>query len=227
MFRYYDDYELILEEIFKNLQKYLNNDYLNSLLSSVNYHLCQSHYSYEFLTSRLGVPKEKSYYLSDYINTDFLNSEVDFDSKENVVVYNPKKGAKFTSEIIKQGSSIKFIPLINMTKQEVIETLKKAKVYIDFGNHPGKDRIPREAAILGCCVITGKRGSAAYNEDLPIPADYKFEDKVENIPLILSKIRDCIDNFQDRLKDFENYRMIIRKEQDKFIEDLKSVFAVV
>ncbi|MCX7738527.1 MAG: hypothetical protein N2Z80_03840 [Hydrogenothermaceae bacterium] len=69
----------------------------------------------------------------------------------------------------------------------MIDILKKAKVYIDFGNHTGKDRIPREAAMLECCVITGRRGIAKYREDVPIPENYKIEDKVENIPLILSK----------------------------------------
>jgi len=33
------------------------------------------------------------------------------------------------------------------------------QVYIDFGHHPGQDRLPREAVQCGCVVITGKRGS--------------------------------------------------------------------
>jgi len=64
-----------------------------------------------------------------------------------------------------------------MPREEVIKLLQKAKVYIDFDYHPRKDRLPREAAILGCCVITRKRGSAKFFEDVPIPDEYKFEDK--------------------------------------------------
>ncbi|HOL22470.1 MAG TPA: hypothetical protein PLQ41_06420, partial [bacterium] len=127
----------------------------------------------------------------------------------------------------KQASNIKFVPLISMSRMQVIETLKKAKVYIDFGNHPGKDRIPREAAIMGCCVITGKRGSAAYFEDVPIPEKYKFEDKKENIPKIIERIRDCLENYNERYKDFDNYREIIRKEPEKFVEDMKKIFVKV
>lgn len=33
----------------------------------------------------------------------------------------------------------------------MILTMRKAKVYIDFGFHPGKDRIPREAVMCGAC----------------------------------------------------------------------------
>jgi hypothetical protein len=114
-----------------------------------------------------------------------------------------------------------------MTKEEIIKTLQRAKVYIDFGNHPGKDRIPREAAILGCCVITGKRGSAAFFEDVPIPDEYKFEDKEENIPKIIEKIKDCFRNFEERYKDFEYCREVIRNEPQKFVEDIKKIFVKV
>lgn len=58
---------------------------------------------------------------------------------------------------MKKARELNFKPIINMTRDEVIRELQRAKVYIDFGNHPGKDRIPREAAILGCCAIVGKR----------------------------------------------------------------------
>jgi len=114
--------------------------------------------------------------------------------------------------------------IINMTRKEVIETLQRAKVYMDFGNHPGKDRLPRESAILGCCVITGKRGSARYFEDVPIPEQYKFEDKEESIPTIVERIRDCLENFEERYKDFDYFRQVIREEPKKFLEDLKKIF---
>jgi hypothetical protein len=114
-----------------------------------------------------------------------------------------------------------------MPREEVIKLLQKAKVYIDFGHHPGKDRLPREAAILGCCVITGKRGSAKFFEDVPIPDEYKFEDKEESIPEIIDKIKDCFENYEERYKDFEYYRQFIKNEPQKFIEDLRKIFVKV
>lgn len=199
---------------------------INDLIKQVDFHLAQSYYAINHLKS-INIPDDKIYYLSDYLNLDFLKTQTDLSKKENIVVYNPKKGFQFTKKIIKSAKDIKFIPLINMTREEVIKTLQRAKVYIDFGNHPGKDRIPREAAILGCCVITGKRGSAAFFEDVPIPEEYKFEDKEENIPEIVEKIRDCFENFEERYKDFEYYRQVIRGEPQKFIEDLKKIFVKV
>ncbi|MDK2922249.1 MAG: hypothetical protein PWR24_1806 [Desulfonauticus sp.] len=213
----FDLVEIALEnEKFKKLQ-------LPIYIKKADYHLVQSFYALNFIKSK-GITQNKIYYLSDYLNESFLETKTDLSEKENIVVYNPKKGFVFTEKIIKAAKEIKFVPIINMSREEVIKTLQKSKVYIDFGNHPGKDRMPREAAILGCCVITGKRGSAAFFEDVPIPDEYKFEDKEENIPRIIEKIKDCFENFEERYKDFDYYREIIKNEPKKFEEDLKKIF---
>ena len=218
--RLFDINEIVLKDKkFERLQ-------LPDFVKKANYHLAQSHYAMNHLKN-IGIPEDKVFYLSDYLNENFLKIQTDLSKKENIVAYNPKKGFSFTKKIIKKSPDTKFVPLINMTRQQVIETLQKTKVYIDFGYHPGKDRIPREAAILGCCVITGKRGSAAFYEDVSIPDEYKFEDKKENIPKIIEKIKDCFESFEERYKDFDNYREKIKSEPQKFLEDLRKIFLKV
>lgn len=215
----------INEIALKKLKTQLNLRNFEMIINA-DFHLVQSFYAKKHL-EEVDINKEKIFYLSDYLNKDFLNTQTDLSKKEDIVVFNPKKGLTFTKKIIQSAPYIQFVPLINMTRQEMIETLQRAKVYIDFGNHPGKDRIPREAAILGCCVITGKRGSAAYFEDVPIPESYKIEDKKENIPKIIEKIKDCFENFEERYKDLDYYRQIIKQEPQKFIEDLKKIFVKI
>ena len=206
----------------KKFQRFVLPDYVKTL----NYHLCQSFYAEELIKIK-GISQDKIYFLSDYLNNSFLSINIDLSKKENIVAYNPNKGLCFTRKIISLAKDIKFVPLINMSREEVINTLQKAKVYIDFGNHPGKDRIPREAAILSCCVITGERGSAAFFEDVSIPDKYKFEDKNENISKIIAKIIDCLENFESRCKDFDFYREKIKCEPQKFLDDLKKIFVKV
>ena len=111
-----------------------------------------------------------------------------------------------------------------MSRDEVISLLSRAKVYIDFGNHPGKDRIPREAAVLGVCVITNLRGSAGDAKDLPIPIKYKFNETEENIPRILSLIEDCLNNYENNNINFDSYKRVIYSEPKKFNSDLKKIF---
>jgi len=220
LFLDFNKLDLLSNKIEKLAKKFAYEK--DPLLKLADFYLFQSYYAIDHFKNL-----EDKCYLSDYLNKDFLKIGTDLSNKEDIVAFNPKKGFSFTKKIISSAKYIKFVPLINMSRDEVIKTLQKAKVYIDFGNHPGKDRIPREAAILGCCVITGKRGSAAFFEDVPIPDEYKFEDREENIPKIVDKIKDCFENYGEKYKDFDYYREVIRNEPQRFIEDLKKIFVKV
>lgn len=191
-------------------------------LSNEILHLYQSEYARQYLLKK-GITN--THRLSDYINELYLEKPFEINEKDkNYILYNPKKGAEFTKLLKEAAPDLSWKPIQNMTTEEVRNLLRKSKLYIDFGNHPGKDRFPREAAISGCCVITDKRGSAQYFEDIPIPDEYKFEDKRENIPEILNRIRDCLDNYDRTIKDFEAYRQFIRNEYQTFIKDTIDIF---
>lgn len=177
----------------------------------------QSEYARQFLITK-GVSNVSR--LSDYINDSYINSEKNV-IREKLVLYNPKKGLKFTKKIIKSARDINWKAIENLTTQEVKQLLSKSMIYVDFGNHPGKDRFPREAAMSGCCIITGKNGSAKYYEDIPIPGKYKFENNEKNIDRIVNTIRDCLENFDERSMDFESYRNMIKREHENFIKDVE------
>ena len=195
-------------------------------IKNADFHLFQSYYAENFLKEN-GITKDKMAYLSDYINDLYVerSNKALAHTRKNVVLYNPKKGYRYTQKIIKQSPSwVKWVPLINMTNQEVYENLISGKVYIDFGNHPGKDRFPREAAISGCCILTDKKGSAAYYKDVPIPEEYKFEDKSQNIDQIIEKIIFCMKNYSTAIDDFEEYRKYIKQEKHIFNSDVETIF---
>lgn len=126
--------------------------------------------------------------------------------------------------LIENGPDIRWEPIVNMKRDEVINLLRKSKVYIDFGNHPGKDRIPREAAICGCCVITGKKGSARFYNDVPIDDSFKFEDSPSNLEKIIYKIKECFSNYQEETRKFDKYREIIKKSESEFEKDIIKIF---
>lgn len=113
-----------------------------------------------------------------------------------------------------------------MTAEEVHALLCRAKCYIDFGNHPGQDRIPREAAAAGCCVITDRRGSAANDMDVPIPTTYKFDDVPQAIPAILSCIRDCLADYEGHTRDFDSYRAMIAGQKEQFRRDVAAALSI-
>lgn len=159
-------------------------------------------------------------YLSEYLNDAFINQEDSLFNKEDIVVYNPNKGFSFTRKIINSLPDIKFIPISGLSRNGVVKLLSRAKVYIDFGYHPGKDRLPREAAIMKCCVITSTKGSAGNSEDVPIPEQYKFECKTAKMKYIVATIRECIGCYHEKIDDFIIYRSNIRDEKSRFLDDL-------
>lgn len=187
-------------------------------------HLAQSYYAVDSCLN-MGIPNGHIKFLSDYINSEFIDrAQTAKVKKENIILYNPKKGMNFTKKIIDFMPDWKWIPLAGFTRSQMSEMLLKAKVYIDFGEHPGKDRIPREAAISNCCVITGKRGSAGFYNDVPINPEYKFDDTDTEINNIIKKIKDVFDNYENCLQDFVGYRSFIRLEKKKFYNDVNEIF---
>lgn len=111
-----------------------------------------------------------------------------------------------------------------MTPEEVNENLRRAKLYIDFGNHPGKDRIPREAAMCGCCIITGRDGAAQFYEDVAISDEYKFDTTDENLPYIVNKIHNIMDDYKNEIDKFNSYRQKIIKEKEVFENEIDILF---
>lgn len=160
---------------------------------------------------------------------DFINSEHQYDSslpKEDFILYNPKKGIEFTRKLIKAAPDLNWVPLQGMNRKELIQALRKAKLYIDFGYHPGKDRLPRECAMNGCCIITGFRGSAGFYEDVAIPNKYKFADVSRNVPYIIERIRDILSNYEDYIDDFKMYRTLIGSEKQEFENQVLTIFDI-
>lgn len=190
----------------------------------LHFHWVQSLYAEHFLKSK-GVTNIK--YLSDYLNDIFIDEvkNIQFDStnKEDIISYNPKKGYEITKKLIEKTPHLKWAAIENMTPSEVKELLLKSKIYIDFGHHPGKDRIPREAAICGCIVITNKEGSAKFFEDVSIPEQYKIDYSPKKEKEIITLLETSLSDFDNKLKDFEFYKNKIINEELKFDNDLKEI----
>ena len=129
-----------------------------------------------------------------------------------------------TKQIISrlQHTNIRFFALEGLSRKEMAGALAEAMVYIDFGDHPGKDRIPREAALAGNIIISSNKGSAAFFDDLPISEKYKFH--IEQVEEVAIAIEDSIANYDELIHDFDFYLNIIRNEKKQFYSQAASLF---
>lgn len=137
-------------------------------------HLCQSQYAYDFLSRRQAGPLLM---LTDYL-TDNVFSPAPAAGRLPVVAYNPKKAPETTQRLIDQSGGRIWLPLENLDKSTLADLLRQIRIYVDFGPHPGRDRIPREAALCGAVVITGRRGAAAFAADMPLPERFRLDERI-------------------------------------------------
>lgn len=183
-------------------------------------HGYQSEYAKQFLTSK-GI--HNLFALQDYINLDHISLSASTE-REDIILYNPKKGFEFTQELIRMSPHLQWVAIQGMSREEVIALMRRSKLYVDFGNHPGKDRLPRECVMNGCCVITGKRGSARYFEDVSISDEFKYDESKSDKNEIISKVTYILNNYESMNSQFDYYRGLILKEQADFEDQVKRLF---
>ena len=203
------------------------NDPLANPLAKFFYFGVQSEYARQFIKLN-GITNNKIHMVEDYLNQTFLTraEQVDLSKKENIVAYNPKKGFEVVKHFIAASRDIDWRPIENMTPAQVQELLASAKVYIDFGNHPGKDRIPREAAVSGCVVLVGKRGAAINDIDINIPAEFKFDLKIATPQNVINKIREVFDDFATAHEKQADYRARIHDDKNRFVNEVVEAFEI-
>jgi hypothetical protein len=175
-------------------------------------HLVQSAYADEFVRRNGG---QTILPVSDYINAKLL-AHSNPHRRHDIVLFNPKKGMEFTRKIMAAYPEFAFLPLQGLNHAGMRAILGCAKLYIDFGHHPGKDRMPREAVRAGCCILTSRSGSAGYRADMPMPEDYKFDAAEKEIPNIGRMIENIFADFPAHNARLDAYRSHIAAEKGVF-----------
>ncbi|MCJ8153622.1 hypothetical protein MKJ01_07575 [Chryseobacterium sp. SSA4.19] len=173
-----------------------------------------------------GIPSGQIDFVCDYINPSFLaNTEaIQKDLTNKTILYNPRKGKKEISQLIKASPELMWTPVQNMNADQIQEMMAKSLLYVDFGENPGRDKMLRESVSQDCCIISGRNGSSAFYEDLMIPEAYKFSFSEEKIPEIIAKIKDVLENYPKHISQFINYKKMVLNEEIAFEEKLKEIF---
>ena len=203
--------QLKIKEIEKDILHFYNCEYVHEYL--INHH----------------INKENILYLCGPLSDEYLQNGIELSEKEDIILYNPQKGYPYTKKVIKmlekEREDIKIYPIKNMTSKEIIDLMKKSKVYIDFGNFPGPERIPREAVMMGCNIITSMNGSAANEEDVLINKKYKFKTINKNIQDIVNTINELLEHFGEHYPDYDAYREKIVEQKKRFGKDIDLILS--
>mgnify|MGYP003605480324 CR=1 FL=1 len=223
-----DFYEVLMNSrekkknwIRKLLVPYKHTEYRFEANKTVT-HWYQSQRTKEFLLTQ-ELDNEISY-LCDYVTEIFFDNLPESFSKEDIITYNPKKGLDKIEDYMKLLPQYKWVPLSGMSRDEMRDTLRKAKLHIDFGYFPGRDKIPREALVSGVCLLTGRDGTSAYKEDLGIPEKYKLHTNEISTDKIIQLINHTMQNYEQVFSEFSDFRAFVMNEKKNMIENVSKLF---
>jgi hypothetical protein len=179
-------------------------------------HLYQSAYAEGFL---LGKKVKRILPLSDYTLKVFSN--LSRKNKNYVLI----SGRKISSEmqtfqsLLKNKLDLKV--LNNLSSWKIHKLFNKAIVYLDLGQFPGKDRMPREAVSYSCLPLIAANGAASIKRDFPIPEKFvlKSGDLIHQVERILEDYSSS-QNFEW----FNEWQKAIRDEAKQFQIEAAHIF---
>jgi hypothetical protein len=167
--------KILMFKVKQNIYEKISSEIvLNTCL-----HIFQSHYAREFVFSNL---QFNGLMVSDYtreLPTRPIKESMQIQKVKKggfTVAYNSSKGlANILALKNYLPQEIVLVPLQGLTHQQLINTFEKVDLYLDLGNLPGKDRLPREAILSGCPVMVSKLGAGQNLLDFPTSNEYKLD----------------------------------------------------
>ena len=183
-------------------------------------HYFQSEYAHDFLNKG---GARRIYPLADYINQRFLSSPKP-PSRDRSITYFPRKGGALASVFFDSHPDLNRLPIENMPQETVHDTLRKSQVYIDFGHHPGKDRVPREAALSGNIVFLHERGAAAFHLDHPLDRFFLFTSADVSNGSLYNRVKKALSEPETVFAAQSIYHSQIFIEREEFLTQVKMNF---
>jgi hypothetical protein len=195
------------------------------------HHFYQSDYARAFLQKACATACHP---LSDYTDQDFVHLSLiasanpPIRERPNRICFFPNKGAERAASFIEAASqlrhNVEFVPIRGMSKPQVRDCLFSARLYIDFGNQPGKDRVPREAAIAGAILLLHAAGAGAHYLDHPLPRTYLFGEADIVSGRLHALVNEILDAPETHWEQQRFYRDAILREQEKFDLETRTLF---
>ncbi|NNC13051.1 hypothetical protein HII28_14340 [Planctomonas sp. JC2975] len=186
-------------------------------------HIAQSAYARAYLQTHLGLCAS---IVSDYIPRDELgfSDEARDGSRRRSVAFNPGKSPWLPDVLGPRLPDVEWDPIVGLDRRGVVRLLSSSAMYFDAGYHPGRDRMPREAAMLRAVTIVARRGAAAYWEDVPIEARFKVSQGSAFVDEAVARVREALDDRERAVGLQETYRDWIANDRQRFGLEVRRAF---
>jgi len=169
---------------------------------------CQSFYAKNYLKKTFN---KECNMLTDYINRE--NLAPNSDSKKELITFS-YKGSQHFDTFKAMLSEFNCVRISDMSKVQTMRALASSQIFIDLGHQPGRDRMPREAALQNALVMLNSAGAGANYQDAPLSTDFKF--KVEDADKAVEKIKNTLRQPSVSNDSQQFYREWVESQQEVF-----------
>lgn len=176
---------------------------------SINYGT-QSYYGKGFVRSQLN---SDAFLLTDYPRRLDVNRR---ERERNLILYNGTKGGWKVGELQERLPDVRFQPIQGMTYREVCQALADASLYVEIGHLPGRDRLPREAALQGTPTVMLARGAGFCWEDFPIGERYRIPYTTTWADNMVPVIREVLADPSRASQEQEPFQAWVRAEPERY-----------
>lgn len=212
------DYKIYLIFKFSLYQYFKESKYI---IQCNDYNLCGSKYAYDWVNRRYKNVK----LFVEPISVEFLKkglaTNLNSQSRKDTVLYNPSKYSSVQATLISR-SKFEYIPIKNLNISEMIELFREAKLYVDFGEFGGPERLPKETVYNGTLLLVANHNAAKNDFDIAIPHQYKID--TSNVVDVEIKIKEMLDNYNKIIEDFGFFRDKINSLEINFVNTIKVIF---
>ena len=187
------------------------------------FHLHQSAYARDWLRTR-GV--ERLFDLGDYTSPNFTAVPATAPARAPSVSYNGSKGSELAEDFFAANPDFEALALRGFSKPELQAIFRERMLYVDFGHFPGKDRLPREAAVCGGIVFVRRQGAAASYEDFPLPDDFKFSEEDVASGALRARLQAAIADPEGHWARQAQFRSLVAWEKAHFHDQVMRLWGV-
>lgn len=184
-------------------------------------HLAQSYYARAALHSSAGI---LATIVSDFIPRSEAAGVPQAGDRGRTVAFNPAKAPWVPELLGPRLPDVEWRALAGLSRSGVEDMLGGTAVYFDPGYHPGRDRMPREAARFGGVTIVARRGAGAYWDDVPIADDYKVAATSDFVERAATAIGRALDDPAAAREAQQSYRRWIDGDRDRFRAEITRGF---
>lgn len=191
---------------------------LNYLRRPNVYHASQSRYAEKFCEAlqlnHVGMLSDYTVDLKEYADP------LPMSERPKIVAFNARPDKviadldAIVQEIKEIDPEIECIGIHGLKRNQIAAVFAQARVYVDLGNFPGKDRLPREAASMGCvpiCLSVGAGAECSWQ--------HTTIDCLHDPRLIVGAVND------PEMMRFGNWVAQYLTEQDTFNTEVRDVFS--